>query len=117
MLILRNLTAQTGPVRGLDFELTQNSLLGSGGVGGEAYIFKDPSKSCTPTPGSRGTKLGEMTNVKWNQQVQYVERVVRATPSCGISVTCTRSLRSYTAVGRVDAPTVIVFSAAPGEFW
>ncbi|RXW21982.1 hypothetical protein EST38_g3860 [Candolleomyces aberdarensis] len=73
-LILRNPTAHTGPVRGLDFNPIQNSLLASGGVGGEVYIWdlKDPSKPYTPTPGSRSTKLDEMTSVKWNQQVQYV---------------------------------------------
>ncbi|KAJ2917891.1 hypothetical protein MD484_g2503, partial [Candolleomyces efflorescens] len=73
-LILRNPTAHTGPVRGLDFNPIQPSLLASGGVGGEVYIWdlKDPSKPYTPTPGSRSTKLDEMTSVKWNQQVQYV---------------------------------------------
>ncbi|KAG6812361.1 hypothetical protein H0H92_003261 [Tricholoma furcatifolium] len=50
-LILRN-TTHTGPV----------------------YIWdlKDPSKPYTPTPGSRSTKLDEITSVAWNQQVQYV---------------------------------------------
>lgn len=38
------------------------------------YIWdlKDPSKPYTPTPGSRSTKLDEITSVAWNQQVQYV---------------------------------------------
>ncbi|KNZ74269.1 Protein transport protein SEC31 [Termitomyces sp. J132] len=72
-LILRN-TTHTGPVRGLDFNPIQTSLLASGGVSGEVYIWdlKDPSKPYTPTPGSRSTKLDDITSVAWNQQVQYV---------------------------------------------
>ncbi|KIK00412.1 hypothetical protein K443DRAFT_679209 [Laccaria amethystina LaAM-08-1] len=72
-LILRN-TTHTGPVRGLDFNPIQTNLLASGGVAGEIYIWdlKDPSKPYTPTPGSRSTKLDEITSVAWNQQVQYV---------------------------------------------
>ncbi|XP_006463619.1 hypothetical protein AGABI2DRAFT_225478 [Agaricus bisporus var. bisporus H97] len=71
-LIFRN-TTHTGPVRGLDFNPIQNSLLASGGVAGEVYIWdlKDPSKPYTPT-GTRSTKLDEITSVAWNQQVQYV---------------------------------------------
>ncbi|RDB18645.1 Protein transport protein SEC31 [Hypsizygus marmoreus] len=72
-LILRN-TTHTGPVRGLDFNPIQTSLLASGGVAGEVYIWdlKDPSKPYTPTPGARSSKLDEITSVAWNQQVQYV---------------------------------------------
>ncbi|KAG7098021.1 hypothetical protein E1B28_005326 [Marasmius oreades] len=72
-LMLRN-SQHTGPVRALDFNPIQTSLLSSGGVGGEVYIWdlKDPSKPYTPTPGSRSTKLDEITSVAWNQQVQYV---------------------------------------------
>ncbi|KAL0062586.1 protein transport protein S31 [Marasmius tenuissimus] len=72
-VILRN-TQHTGPVRALDFNPIQTSLLSSGGVGGEVYIWdlKDPSKPYTPTPGSRSAKLDEITSVAWNRQVQYV---------------------------------------------
>ncbi|KAK7038871.1 protein transport protein S31 [Paramarasmius palmivorus] len=72
-LLLRN-TQHTGPVRALDFNPIQTSLLSSGAVGGEVYIWdlKDPSKPYTPTPGTRSTKLDEITSVAWNQQVQYV---------------------------------------------
>jgi protein transport protein SEC31 len=61
-------------VRGLDFNPVQNSLLASGAVGGEVYIWdlKDPTKPYTPTPGSTSSKLDEITSVAWNQQVQYV---------------------------------------------
>ncbi|KAF8224277.1 hypothetical protein L208DRAFT_1312374 [Tricholoma matsutake] len=72
-LILRN-TTHTGPIRGLDFNPIQTTLFASGGVSGEVYIWdlKDPSKPYTPTPGTRSTKLDEITSVAWNQQVQYV---------------------------------------------
>ncbi|KAJ3981184.1 hypothetical protein F5890DRAFT_1618907 [Lentinula detonsa] len=72
-LILRN-NHHSGPVRALDFNPIQTSLLSSGGIGGEVYIWdlKDPSKPYTPTPGSRSAKLDEITSVAWNQQVQYV---------------------------------------------
>ena len=70
---MRN-TTHTGPVRGLDFNPLQTSLLASGAVGGEVYIWdlKGPSKPYSPTPGQRSTKLDEITSVAWNQQVQYV---------------------------------------------
>ncbi|KAF9235609.1 hypothetical protein BU15DRAFT_89522 [Melanogaster broomeanus] len=81
-LILRN-TSHTGPVRGLDFNPIQTNLLSSGAVSGEVSvqyschgstsgIFNDPSKPYSPTPGTRSTKLDEITSVAWNQQVQYV---------------------------------------------
>ncbi|KAF8837870.1 hypothetical protein BDN67DRAFT_997921 [Paxillus ammoniavirescens] len=72
-LILRN-TSHAGPVRGLDFNPTQTNLLSSGAIGGEVYIWdlNDPSKPYSPTPGTRSTKLDEITSVAWNQQVQYV---------------------------------------------
>ncbi|KAF9443094.1 hypothetical protein P691DRAFT_809519 [Macrolepiota fuliginosa MF-IS2] len=72
-LVFRN-TTHTGPIRGLDFNPVQTSLLASGGVNGEVYIWdlKDPSKPYTPTPGARSTKLDEITSIAWNQQVQYV---------------------------------------------
>ncbi|KIJ63089.1 hypothetical protein HYDPIDRAFT_182419 [Hydnomerulius pinastri MD-312] len=72
-LILRN-TSHTGPVRGLDFNPIQTNLLSSGAINGEVYIWdlNDPSKPYSPTPGTRSTKLDEITSVSWNQQVQYV---------------------------------------------
>ncbi|KAK0191818.1 hypothetical protein F5146DRAFT_1037270 [Armillaria mellea] len=72
-LILRN-TNHTGPVRALDFNPLQTHLLSSGAVNGEVCIWdlKDPTKPYAPTPGSRSTKLDEITSVAWNQQVPYV---------------------------------------------
>ncbi|KAJ6507121.1 hypothetical protein C8R47DRAFT_1238783 [Mycena vitilis] len=72
-LIMRNST-HTGPIRGLDFNPIQTSLIASGAVSGEVYIWDlhSPAKPYTPTPGARSTKLDEMTSVAWNRQVQYV---------------------------------------------
>ncbi len=36
------------------------------------WDLKDPTKPYAPTPGSRSTKLDEITSVAWNQQVPYV---------------------------------------------
>lgn len=40
----------------------------------QVYIWdlKDPSKPYSPTPGTKSTKLDEITSVAWNQQVSYV---------------------------------------------
>ncbi|KAJ7139389.1 hypothetical protein C8R44DRAFT_693828 [Mycena epipterygia] len=72
-LIMRNST-HTGPIRGLDFNPIQTTLIASGAVSGEVYIWdlNSPAKPYTPTPGARSTKLDEMTSVAWNRQVQYV---------------------------------------------
>ncbi|KAK0467632.1 hypothetical protein IW261DRAFT_1573805 [Armillaria novae-zelandiae] len=72
-LILRN-TNHTGPVRALDFNPLQTHLLLSGAVNGEVCIWdlKDPTKPYAPTPGTRSTKLDEITSVAWNQRVPYV---------------------------------------------
>ncbi|KAK0216421.1 WD40-repeat-containing domain protein [Armillaria fumosa] len=72
-LILRN-TNHTGPVRALDFNPLETHLLSSGAINGEVCIWdlKDPTKPYTPTPGSRSTKLDEITSVAWNQQVPHV---------------------------------------------
>ena len=89
-LILRNTTHQ-GSVRGLDFNPIQTNLLSSGATNGEVglhasytnirlnktvttqiYIWdlKDPSKPYSP--GTRSSKLDEITSLAWNRQVQHV---------------------------------------------
>ncbi|KAJ6573806.1 hypothetical protein DFH09DRAFT_981344 [Mycena vulgaris] len=72
-LIMRNST-HSGPIRGLDFNPIQTNLIASGAVTGEVFIWdlNSPAKPYAPTPGTRSTKLDEMTAVAWNRQVQYV---------------------------------------------
>ncbi|KAI0945133.1 hypothetical protein AcV7_001754 [Taiwanofungus camphoratus] len=81
-LILRNKT-HTGPVRGLDFNPIQTNLFSSGAVNGEIYIWdlKDPSKPYSP--GTRSTKLDEITALAWNHHVQYA---LAASSSTGYTV-------------------------------
>ncbi|CAL1708455.1 unnamed protein product [Somion occarium] len=81
-LILRNKT-HTGPVRGLDFNPIQTNLFASGAVNGEIYIWdlKDPSKPYSP--GTRSTKLDEITALAWNHHVQYA---LAASSSTGYTV-------------------------------
>ncbi|KAH9171578.1 hypothetical protein EDB89DRAFT_1091731 [Lactarius sanguifluus] len=70
-LILKNST-HTGPVRGLDFNPIQSTLFASGGINGEVYIWdlKDPSKPYSP--GTRSSKLDEVSALAWNNQVPHV---------------------------------------------
>ncbi|OSX63731.1 hypothetical protein POSPLADRAFT_1169143 [Postia placenta MAD-698-R-SB12] len=81
-LILRNKT-HTGPIRGLDFNPIQTNLFASGAVNGEIYIWdlKDPSKPYSP--GTRSTKLDEITALAWNHHVQYA---LAASSSTGYTV-------------------------------
>ncbi|KAH9849003.1 hypothetical protein C2E23DRAFT_841396 [Lenzites betulinus] len=81
-LILRN-KAHTGPVRGLDFNPIQTNLFSSGAVNGEIYVWdlKDPSKPYSP--GTRSTKLDEITALAWNHHVQYA---LAASSSTGYTV-------------------------------
>ncbi|OBZ77263.1 Protein transport protein SEC31 [Grifola frondosa] len=81
-LILRNKT-HTGPVRGLDFNPIQTNLFSSGAVNGEIYVWdlKDPSKPYSP--GTRSTKLDEITALAWNHHVQYA---LAASSSTGYTV-------------------------------
>ncbi|TFY75915.1 hypothetical protein EWM64_g8098, partial [Hericium alpestre] len=70
-LIFKNNT-HTGPIRGLDFNPIQTSLFSSGGINGEIYIWdlKDPSKPYSP--GTRSSKLDDITALSWNNQVPHV---------------------------------------------
>jgi len=69
--ILKNNT-HTGPVRALDFNSLQTNLLSSGAVNGEIYIWdlKDPSKPYSP--GTRSSKLDDVTALAWNARVPHV---------------------------------------------
>lgn len=70
-LIFKNST-HTGPIRGLDFNPIQSTLFASGGINGEVYIWdlKDPSKPYSP--GTRSSKLDEVSALAWNNQVPHV---------------------------------------------
>lgn len=98
-LILRN-TIHTGPIKGLSFNPIQRSLLASGAVGGEVYIWdlKDPTKPYTPTTesssssistsastssiGGGAKKLEEITSIEWNRQVPYILAGASSTGYC-----------------------------------
>ncbi|KAH8826241.1 SEC31B protein [Flagelloscypha sp. PMI_526] len=71
---LENGELHGGPVRGLDWNGIQTNLVASGGINGEVFIWdlKDPTKPYTPTPGSRSTKLDDITSIGWNKVVPYV---------------------------------------------
>ncbi|KDQ10528.1 hypothetical protein BOTBODRAFT_36224 [Botryobasidium botryosum FD-172 SS1] len=65
-------TAHTGPVRALDFNPLQKNLLSSGAINGEIYVW-DVNDPTTPhTPGTRSTKLEDVTALAWNNQVAHV---------------------------------------------
>ncbi|KAI0297383.1 hypothetical protein BC826DRAFT_1103471 [Russula brevipes] len=70
-LILKNNT-HAGSIRGLDFNPIQATLFASGGVNGEVYIWdlKDPGKPYSP--GTRSSKLDEVSALAWNNQVPHV---------------------------------------------
>ncbi len=70
-LISRN-TEHTTSVRALDFNPLQTHLLSSGGGNAEIYVWdlKNPNKPYTP--GSKSSKLDEITSLAWNHQVAHV---------------------------------------------
>ncbi|KAL6299339.1 hypothetical protein BKA93DRAFT_608197 [Sparassis latifolia] len=70
-LLLRNKT-HTGTVRALDFNPMRTNIFSSGAINGEIYVWdlKDPSKPYTP--GTRSTKLDEITSLAWNHHVDYI---------------------------------------------
>ncbi|TCD71012.1 protein transport protein S31 [Steccherinum ochraceum] len=68
-LILRTQN-HTGPVRGLDFNPIQTNLLASGAVNGEIYIWDLKSPGKPYTPGTRSTKLDDISALAWNHHVQ-----------------------------------------------
>ena len=70
-LILNNKT-HTGPIRGLDFNPIQTNLLSSGAINGEIYIWNLQEPAKPYSPGTRSSKLDDITSLAWNRQVQYV---------------------------------------------
>ncbi|KAG2196282.1 hypothetical protein INT47_012504 [Mucor saturninus] len=70
-LILRT-SMHTGKLASLDFNFFQPNLLASAGNHSEVYIW-DLNQPGTPfTPGTKSSKMDEITSVKWNCQVQHI---------------------------------------------
>ncbi|WVQ79835.1 hypothetical protein IAT38_001935 [Cryptococcus sp. DSM 104549] len=73
----------TGPVKGLDFSPSQSNILLTGGVDAEIFIYDLNKLNATPTlPGTKSTKLSEITAMQWNPSVA---RVFAASSSSGFT--------------------------------
>ncbi|KAF7729239.1 protein transport protein S31 [Apophysomyces ossiformis] len=70
-LLLRNST-HSGALRTLDFNLFQTNLLGSGGANNEIYIWDMNNPTKPYSPGTRSSKLSDITSLSWNSQVQHI---------------------------------------------
>ncbi|KAI9498424.1 hypothetical protein BDB00DRAFT_448070 [Zychaea mexicana] len=70
-LVLRNST-HTGPIRGLDFNSAQSNLLVSAGNNSEVYIWDLTNPTKPHAPGSRSSKLDDITSAAWNCQVPHI---------------------------------------------
>ena len=70
-LIVRNAT-HTGPVRALGANPIQTNLLSSGATNGEVFIWdlNNPAKSYSP--GTRSSKLDDVTALAWNALVPHI---------------------------------------------
>ncbi|KAL1918417.1 uncharacterized protein VTP21DRAFT_3077 [Calcarisporiella thermophila] len=62
----------TGSVRGLDFNPFQHNLLASAAGNGEIYILDLNNLNKPYSPGSRSSKLEDITHLSWNCQVQHI---------------------------------------------
>ncbi|GAB1525797.1 protein transport protein S31 [Rhizoctonia solani] len=69
--LLQNST-HTGPVRALHFNPLQTSLLASGSVGSELYIWDLKNPSTPYTPGARSQRLDGISALGWNAQVAHI---------------------------------------------
>ncbi|CAE6433362.1 unnamed protein product [Rhizoctonia solani] len=69
--LLQNNT-HTGPVRALHFNPLQTSLLASGSVGSELYIWDLKNPSTPYTPGARSQRLDGVSALAWNAQVAHI---------------------------------------------
>ncbi|KAG0170061.1 protein transport protein S31 [Apophysomyces sp. BC1034] len=70
-LVLRNST-HSGALRTLDFNLFQTNLMGSGGNNNEIYIWDLNNPTKPYSPGTKSNKLGDITSLSWNSQVQHI---------------------------------------------
>ncbi|KAF9331590.1 protein transport protein S31 [Podila minutissima] len=62
----------SGPVRGLHFNPFQQNLLSSASSNGEVFIWDLGNMTKPYTPGTRSTKLDDITCVAWNNHVQHI---------------------------------------------
>ncbi|KAG0051196.1 protein transport protein S31 [Gryganskiella cystojenkinii] len=62
----------SGPVRGLHFNPFQQNLLSSASSNGEIFIWDLGNLAKPYTPGSRSSKLEDITCVAWNNHVQHI---------------------------------------------
>ncbi|KAB5591449.1 hypothetical protein CTheo_5094 [Ceratobasidium theobromae] len=69
--LLQNNT-HSGPVRALHFNTLQSSLLASGSVGSELYIWDLKNPSTPYTPGARSQRLDGISALAWNAQVAHI---------------------------------------------
>ncbi|KEP48003.1 protein transporter SEC31 [Rhizoctonia solani 123E] len=69
--LLQNNT-HTGPVRALHFNAIQTSLLASGSVGSELYIWDLKNPTTPYTPGARSQRLDGVSALAWNAQVAHI---------------------------------------------
>ncbi|KAG0219481.1 protein transport protein S31 [Mortierella sp. NVP41] len=65
-------TNHSGPVRGLHFNPFQQNLLSSASSNGEIFIWDLGNLTKPYTPGSRSSKLEDITCVAWNNHVQHI---------------------------------------------
>ncbi|KAF9914725.1 protein transport protein S31 [Lobosporangium transversale] len=65
-------TNHSGPVRGLHFNPFQQNLLSSASSNGEIFIWDLGNLTKPYTPGTRSSKLEDITCVSWNNHVQHI---------------------------------------------
>ncbi|KAG0303589.1 protein transport protein S31 [Dissophora globulifera] len=65
-------TNHSGPIRGLHFNPFQQNLLSSASSNGEIFIWDLGNLTKPYTPGSRSSKLEDITCVAWNNHVQHI---------------------------------------------
>ncbi|OMJ07671.1 Protein transport protein SEC31, partial [Smittium culicis] len=67
-----NSSDHTGAVAGLQFNPFQNNLLASGAANGEILIWDALSDFKSYSPGARSSRIEDVTDLSWNNQVQQI---------------------------------------------
>jgi protein transport protein SEC31 len=62
----------SGPVRGLDANLIDTNLLGSGATEGEILIWDMNQPNKPYAPGAKSQRLEDVTCLAWNKQVGHI---------------------------------------------